>query len=185
MKRYTINCAKAKLIVDVSPQVLGRPLLVWKNLRPVVAFAFRYTRSVALREAKLKPGAVPLPSIAKLELTSGNGWRGRAWRWNSRCIVRIGPLPTEPFISKYPRYRDMPQFWVDGWQERLVGFVAHELWHLHRPGHGRSAEYDCELVEWDAVEAWRKDQGYTFTPPATDPIIILAAPSQIQDPIPA
>ena len=157
MKRHVINKRKGKLVVDLSTSIR----MPWKELRPLVAFAFGYARQVALRENAKTPWKIPSP--LHLKLTRGNSWRGRAWHY--RCLVRVGRFDFKPFLSRYPRFREMPEFWIATWQERLVGLVAHELWHLYRPGHGKPAEYDCELMEWDAVEAYRKHMGYSFTPP--------------------
>jgi hypothetical protein len=166
--------------VDISPN-LPRP---WRELRPMIAFAFGYARKVALQENKATPWKVPSP--LHLKLTRGNCWRGRAWHY--RCLVRIGSLNFKPFLSRYPRYRDMPAFWIINWQERLVGLVTHELWHLYRPGHGKPAEHDCEIMEWDSIEAWRKYQCYTFTPPeppaeTADSVVVECRPlpSQVKE----
>jgi len=67
-------------------------------------------------------------------------------------------------IEKMPR-ETRPNVLAD-WKEHLVGLVAHELWHRWQPGHGKKAEIMCELVESDAIDTYRREQGYTFTPPA-------------------
>lgn len=159
MKRYIIRKGKGQLVVDLS-ETLPKP---WQELRPLVAFAFGYTRNIALRDRAQTPGQ-SLPSPLRLKLTRGSTWRGRAWHY--RCLVRLGSTSFEPYLSHYPRYSEMPEFWITNWQERLVGLVAHELWHVYRPDdYGKAAEYACELIEWDAIEAFRKYKGYTFVPP--------------------
>ena len=51
----------------------------------------------------------------------------------------------------------MPEFWHANWQEHLVGLCAHELWHLYsRKPSGREQEFECELVESDAIDFYRR-----------------------------
>ena len=158
MKPYKIKMGiPAALYVDLSPQIK----VPWRKLRPLVAFASSYCRRIAMHQFK----GAELPACLHLKITKGNSWRGRAFPRSRRCLVRIGSQEVKPFLSVYPRYKEMPTFWISNWDERLIGLVTHELWHLYNPGHGKKYEYDCELMELDSIESWRVYKGYTFTPP--------------------
>ena len=82
-----------------------------------------------------------------------------------RSRVFVGTLHEDARETVYPDFKDMPVFWHKDWREHLVGIVAHELWHRWQPGTGKAAEMVCELVEIDAIDAYRKLMKYTFTPP--------------------
>ena len=91
------------------------------------------------------------------------GAPGKPWFASVTCN-------TTPQPTRHPRFKDMPGFWHAHWQEHLVGPCAQELWHLYsRKPHGREQEFECERVEYDAIDACRKYAGYPFTPPGTPP----------------
>jgi len=153
---------KDYLAVDYR-RTVGLP---WKEVRPMVACAFRHVRREAARD--LGPEYVRRAAKYRHTLVLGKSkqhWWGRAVGYTAR--VFMGKLHTEPRTCVYPRFKDMPVYWVRDWQEHLVGLIAHELWHRWQPGSGKAAEHMCELVEWDAIDRWRKEQGYVFTPPET------------------
>lgn len=163
-----IKSPKTTLKVYYYEHTVGLP---WKQLRPMIACAFRHVQ----REALLTHGENFLrrSRMWQPELYLANGkhgyWWGRAVGQTAR--VFIGTRHTDARKTVYPKYKDMPVFWHRDWQEHLVGIVAHELWHRWQPGHGKKAEIMCELVESDAIDTYRKEQGYTFTPPAeSEPI---------------
>lgn len=141
--------------------------LPWSEVRPLVACAFRHVQREAFRDHSLNFITRCLKNVSELHLHKAHnhygGWWGRNMGIRSR--VFIGKLHTEPQKTCYPNFKDMPVFWHRDWKEHLVGLVAHELWHRWQPGHGKKAEYVCELIESDAIDTYRKEQGYTFTPP--------------------
>jgi len=122
MKCYKIVGGKlfnrdgAALHVSVSPQLK----IQWRALRPLVSFAFHYCRRIAAHQFK----GIGLPSDLYLKITNGSSWRGRAWPFRKRCLVRIGSQDFKPFLSVYPRYKDMPEFWISNWEERVMNMVS-------------------------------------------------------------
>lgn len=150
----TAKIPKGVMQVGVSSSIK----VPWNELRPMVAFAFNHVR----RESARALG--PYGNVTKrvrLELLKGCGWHGRA-QW-SRATVVMGKPYTEPRQERYRRFKDMPEYWSRDWVEGFVGLLAHELWHCFGPdGSGRKIEFDCELVEWDAITAWRKANNYVF-----------------------
>jgi hypothetical protein len=162
----------------------------WEEMRRMVACAYRHVRTEAAREHNNRepydnPVTFKVNKIVTLHLRKASfGWHGRAGGYTAR--VYIGKLYTVPRRTTYPNFKDMPVYWVTDWKERCVDLIAHELWHCFgRGGSGKKAEFDCEMVAWDCVEAWRKLNGYTFaTPPEVDgtPVsFCCAAPLQPQD----
>jgi hypothetical protein len=173
-KKLTVTCPamrlpgglrapKTKLKVFYSEHTIGIP---WAEIRPLVACAFRHVQREGFRDHNydfLRRSQRWTP-----ELILGKATRGYWWGRNCGHISRVyvGKLHTEPQKTTYPKFKDMPVFWHKDWKEHLVGLVAHELWHRWQPGHGKKAEIMCELVESDAIDTYRREQGYTFTPPA-------------------
>ena len=161
--RGGLKAPKTTLRVSYHEHTVGLP---WADIRPLIASAFRHVQREAfrtLRENFLLRSHTWTPDLILAKGQNGYWW-GRATGTVSR--VFIGKLQTEPHKSVYPKYKDMPIMWHRDWQEQLLGLVAHELWHRWQPGHGKPAEIMCELVESDAIDTYRKEQGYTFTPPA-------------------
>lgn len=172
-KKLTVTCPAmrlpgglraplTKLVVYYSEHTIGVP---WAEVRPLVACAFRHVQREGLRDHRedfLRRSLRWTP-----ELILGKATRGYWWGRNCGHISRVyvGKLHTEPQKTTYPKFKDMPVFWHRDWKEHLVGLVAHELWHRWQPGSGKKAETMCELVEWDAIDTYRREQGYTFTPP--------------------
>jgi hypothetical protein len=132
----------------------------WAEIRPLVAFAFRYTQRLAFHDFGRKFIARCMNFTTTLHILKDHRWHGRNLGW--RSDVFVGALHERPIKQKYPRFKDMPEFWEIDWREHLLGIVSHELWHNWHEGHGRKAEFMCETVESDAVNAWRQHCGYSF-----------------------
>lgn len=160
--RGGLTAPKTTLRVHYWERTVGLP---WAEIRPLIACAFRHIQREAFRD--LKHDFIRRMNCYQpiLFLAKGRNWWGRCVGIHSR--VFIGKLHTEPRQSVYPKYKDMPVFWHKDWKETLVGLTAHELWHRWQPGWGKKAEIMCELVESDAIEAYRREQGYAFTPTET------------------
>lgn len=153
---------KTELRVRYYEKQIGVP---WKVMRPLVVCAFRHVQREAFNDLKMDFITRNQKNWTMLYLhKSGRGWWGRNMGVRSR--VFIGHLHEHPRDVTYPEFKDMPEVWVKDWKEHVVGLVAHELWHRWQPGHGKKAEMMCELVESDAIDTYRKEQGYTFTPPS-------------------
>ena len=91
-------------------------------------------------------------------------WYGSACGY--RCRVFVGRLHPEPCKDTYRRYKDMPEYWYRDWKERAVFLFAHELWHRwSQKPNGKQQEFDCEIVGMDAIDRWRREQGYMWIPP--------------------
>lgn len=136
----------------------------WAEIRPLVACAFRHVQKEAFRDHGLNFVTRCERNTTDLYLhKSSRGWWGRNMGVRSR--VFIGKLHEDAQQTTYPKFKDMPVFWHKDWKEHLVGLVAHELWHRWQPGHGKEAEIMCETVESDAIDTYRREMGYTFTPP--------------------
>lgn len=171
-KKLTVTCPalrlpgglrapKTKLTVYYSEHTIGVP---WAEVRPLVACAFRHVQREGFRDHRedfLRRSQRWTPELILGKST--RGWWGRNCGHISR--VYVGKLHTEAQMTTYPKFKDMPVFWHRDWKEHLVGLVAHELWHRWQPGSGKKAEIMCELVESDAIDTYRKEQGYAFTPP--------------------
>lgn len=156
------KCPKTELRVKYFESRLGIP---WKVIRPMVACAFRHVQREAFNDHKLNFVTRNQNNWTMLYIhKSKRGWWGRNMGIRSRVFV--GELHEDPKLETYDRFDDMPEYWVKDWREHLVGIIAHELWHRWQPGTGKQAEIMCELVESDAIDAYRKMMGYTFTPPA-------------------
>ena len=156
MKNYTIKAPRIKRQhLTIGPFLLRVQCsnllpVPWRQLKPLIASAWRHITREAVRQ-----GSVLF--APRLTLTNGNSWRGRAWPGARQTLVRLADLHTEPRPTRYPRYQDMPEFWHANWQEHLVGLCAHELWHLYsRKPSGREQEFECELVESDAIDVYRR-----------------------------
>lgn len=155
---------RTELHVSYNAKTFGVP---WKIVRPMVACAFKHVQREAFNDLKMDFIVRNKNSFTMLYLhKSRRGWWGRNMGMRSR--VFIGPLHEDARETTYPTYKDMPVFWHKDWREHLVGLIAHELWHRWQPGSGKQAEIMCELVESDAIDAYRKQEGYTFTPPTPD-----------------
>jgi len=158
--RQGLRASKTVLIVTYYEDRVGVP---WSEIRPLIASAFRHVQKEAFRDL----GTEFIRRSHNWNTTlflhkSSRGWWGR--NVGSRSRVFIGPLHAEPRQTTYPKFKDMPVFWHMDWKEHLVGLVAHELWHRWQPGHGKPAEMMCETVEQDAIDTYRREQGYTFKP---------------------
>jgi len=161
--RGGLKAPKTTLMVRYSEHTIGIP---WSEVRPLVACAFRHVQKAAFadhREEFLRRRCNSELIIGK---SGSRGWWGRNAGVCSRMF--IGELHKEPHQTTYPKYKDMPVFWHKDWKEHLVGLAAHELWHRWQPGHGKEAEIMCELVESDAIDTYRREQGYAFTPPVPE-----------------
>lgn len=162
MKVRGLKSPKTTLVVHCNPEQIGAP---WRELRPLIACAFRHIQ----RAGFCDHGTEFLRRMSRWtpELTLGKSsvWYGRACGHTAR--VFIGRLHPEAQCTTYPKFKDMPVFWHKDWKEHLVGLTAHELWHRWQPGTGKKAEMMCEMVESDAIDAYRKEQGYTFVAPPT------------------
>lgn len=157
------KCPKTELHVVYSESRMGVP---WKTIRPMIACAFRHVQREAFNDLKLDFIIRNKGSFTTLYLRkSKRCWHGR--NSGMRSFVFVGKLHEDARETTYPKFVDMPVFWHKDWREHLVGLTAHELWHRWQPGSGKQAEIMCELVESDAIDAYRKQEGYTFTPPAT------------------
>lgn len=162
------KCPKTELHVTYCEQRVGVP---WKTVRPLIACAFRHVQREGFND--LKHDFI-LRNRRPSELyisRSRRCWYGH--QIGIRATVFIGKLHEDARRTVYPKYRDMPEFWHKDWKEHLVGLTAHELWHRWQPGTGKKAEIVCELVESDAIDAYRKQQGYSFTPPQPDHFLKL------------
>jgi len=139
----------------------------WAEARPLIACAFRHVQKEAFRDHGVNfITRCNNNNDTELHLNKGKrAWWGRNMGVRSRVFV--GPLHTTPQLEVYGKFKEMPEFWLADWQEHLVALVAHELWHRWQKGHGKTAEMMCETVAVDAVDTWRKEAGYTFTPPPT------------------
>lgn len=159
IRRGSVTIGPIKINVEFSSAIQ----LPWPELRPMVVHAINHVRAQALRSYGVS--YVHRIWAHTLKITNGKeGWRGRSR--STWALVRIGDLFTAPRRARYPKFNDMPEFWHRDWREMFVGLTAHEFWHSYtKEKSGRPAEHDCELVEWDTVDAWRKHCGYTFTPP--------------------
>lgn len=136
----------------------------WAEVRPLIACAFRHVQKEAFRKHGVNFITRCNNNTTELHLN-----RGKRFWWGRNVVMRsrvfVGPLHTTPKLDTYSKFKDMPEFWIADWQEHLIALVAHEMWHRWQSGSGRSAEELCELMAIDAVDAWRKEAGYTFTPP--------------------
>lgn len=176
-KKFTVACPaislprgrgradKTKLNVYYYEHLVGVP---WSEIRPLVATAFRHVQREGFRLLRDDFIARNKRFTSELVLTASctSCWYGFHVGYRSR--VHVGAKHTEPKRTTYPKFKDMPVFWIRDWKEHLVGLIAHELWHRWQPGSGKNAEFMCELVESDAIDTYRKEQGYTFTPPETE-----------------
>jgi len=83
-----------------------------------------------------------------------------------RCfLVRVGAASRFPCNSTYARYQDMPEARLEDWQEAVVGLTAHELTHTHyayQTGDRKGDELNCELVELDCIDLFRKSGRAVF-----------------------
>lgn len=138
--------------------------LPWAEIKPLIASAFRHVQKEAFRNhgAEFIQRCAAYPATLFIHKSS-YGWWGR--NMGSRSRVFVGPLHQEPKQTSYPKFKDMPVFWHADWKEHLVGLVAHELWHRWQPGQGKHVETMCEVVEQDAIDAYRREHGRTFAPP--------------------
>jgi hypothetical protein len=165
MKLRGLKSPKTTLIVYCDPKQIGVP---WRELRPLIACAFRHIQREGFRDYTFEFLRRMSGWTPELTLSKGYTWYGRAAGYTARVFV--GRLHPEAQCTTYPRFKDMPVFWHKDWKEHLVGLVAHELWHRWQPGTGKKAEMMCELVESDAIDTYRREQGYTFvTPPTFQP----------------
>jgi hypothetical protein len=158
--RNGLMSARTELHVFYFEHRVGVP---WAELRPLIASAFRHVQKEAFRDHGSE--FVRRSRIWTTELylhKSKRGWWGR--NVGARSRVFIGKLHEDPQETRYPKFKDMPVFWHMDWREHLVGLVAHELWHRWQPGHGKPAEMMCETVEQDAIDTYRREQGYVFKP---------------------
>lgn len=122
--------------------------------------------------ARVNPGQ-PMPLI-KIKFTNCSGsWCGRAYwtefhttqtangrsveKWR-RILCRVGnPLRfAKPISGVYPRFKDMPEYFIDGHREAIVHIVAHEAQHAMGSSGRKSGEEICELAAWDALDWYRK-----------------------------
>ena len=160
MKLRGIKSPKTYLIVHCNPEQIGVP---WRELRPLIACAFRHIQREGFRDHAFEFLRRVSRWTPELTLSKGYAWYGRATGFTARVFV--GRLHPEAQSTTYPRFKDMPVFWIKDWREHLLGLTAHELWHRWQPGSGKQAEMVCEMVESDAIDSYRREQGYTFTPP--------------------
>lgn len=109
----------------------------------------------------------------KIKFTNCSGsWCGRAF-WTEyhrvpgkgvmtyrRILCRVGsPLRFgKPIQATYPRFKDMPEYTVNGYREAIVHIIAHEAQHAMGASGRKSGEEECELVAWDALDWYRKHQ---------------------------
>ena len=162
--RGGLQVGKTKLIVHYNEGTVGLP---WKQLRPLLASAFRHVQREAFRTHRTE--FIRRSCHWTSEITVGKAkrnWHGHSYGFY--CRLFMGDLHTAPTRWDYPRYKNMPVIWVRDWQERLVQLAAHELWHRWEHGHGKGPETMCELVGDDAVHTYRREQGYTFAPPESN-----------------
>jgi len=164
--RYRVTAPKMKvrgfvapkdtLLVDYNERTVRLP---WRTVRPLIACAFVHVKREALRQhgPEYVRRQQRWPHVLRIGKSSRSWW-GRACGYHAK--VFIGNLHEEPVLQRYPRFKEMPEFWINNWREQLVGLTAHELWHRWSPApNGKAQEYDCELVEWDAVDRWRSLNG--------------------------
>ena len=119
-----------------------------------VKFAYQFARARAQSWGKKLDGC-------EARITSTNcgywGFCGRAWKYQRRVLLRLGKhLP--PHLHVYPRFKEMPTFWLWGGDESIVYLAAHEFGHLIGWGHGKHAEIAACKFGYEAVEAWRSEQ---------------------------
>jgi hypothetical protein len=161
MKARGLKAPKTTLDVIYFEHTVGIP---WADIRPLVASAFRHIQRAGFHDHGVN---FLLRMLHTPQIILNKGQHGFWWGRCCGCVSRvyIGKLHTEAQKTTYPLFKDMPVFWHKDWKEHLVGLVAHELWHRWQPGHGKPAEIMCELVESDAIDTYRREQGYIFTPP--------------------
>lgn len=168
MNRYRIPVRKLRhgpTFVKPKPVLIECSSgLVWQELRPMVRFAVAYTMGEAARTRN--PHYLAKQITLRLKSTK-SGWRG--WAYSRRADIFIGEHFTKPYLNRYVRYQGMPEFWVRDWIEYTVTLTAHELWHIVGTNrHGKDAEFDCELIGSDCLDAWRRFKGYTFIHPPNE-----------------
>jgi hypothetical protein len=104
---------------------------------------------------------VDLTCVFEVQITAcKRGYRGRAW--GRRCLLRLGhPSIYQMAFPKplnYWRYKDMPEYAVNSWEEIIVMIAAHEFAHLTGYDGNKDEEHSCEIVAWDAIDAYRKQK---------------------------
>lgn len=81
--------------------------------------------------------------------------RGRAW--TTRCLLRLGFGERKwPMSLNYSRWKNMPEYEAQSWYEMIIHMAAHEFAHLTGLSGYRDDEEKCELISWDAIDAYRK-----------------------------
>lgn len=162
-KEKWLRMEKTILNVSYNEKRVGVP---WKVIRPMVACAFRHIQREAFNDLLFDFVTRQRRNPTTLYLhKSKRDWWGRNIGIRSR--VFIGELFEIPKLETYDRFDDMPEYWVKDWREYMVCMVAHEMWHRWQKGTGKEAEIVCENVASDAIDAYRKQEGYTFAPPVT------------------
>lgn len=140
--------------------------VAWAEMRPIVACAFRHVKVEAIRAhgADYSRRQLRCTHVLRVGLSDRGYWYGHACGY--QCRVFVGRLHPEPCKDTYRRYKDMPEYWYRDWKERAVFLFAHELWHRwSQKPNGKQQEFDCEIVGMDAIDRWRREQGYTWIPP--------------------
>lgn len=123
-------------------------------------------------EANLAPGEVLRPIIVKLT-NSSHAYCGRgAWgEWEHhgpkcqrkatcwrRILVRVGSPDKFPSKVCYHSFKDMPEFEFRTYREGIIGVTAHECGHALGYSGRKDGEMKCELLSWDALDYYRKNQ---------------------------
>jgi hypothetical protein len=98
------------------------------------------------------PAGKPLSRVYNRET---GRWEGQE-KWK-RILVRVGAPKffEKPIDGRDTRFKDTPEYKLDGPREVIVHIIAHEMEHaLGVPG-GKNGELKCELAAIDAVEYYR------------------------------
>lgn len=157
MKTYlawTLSRDGLALPVQMASNLVVAPAVV---LRVVQVAWSHTTKRLWQGRGKRPPRGIHMKVLNGTKFIRKRFWRGCAWKDEARCMVRIGELDQYPDEHTHPDYNDFPVMVYNDWRENLCGLAAHELWHLmYRGPSGRAEEYECELVEAETLEFYRK-----------------------------
>jgi hypothetical protein len=139
-----ITSQKKRLKLKVSSRV--------KHDLRGVHFAYNFAKQRAKQFGKTLNGAT-----ARIIRSGCGAYYGKAWQY--RNVVKLAfPDKLPPILERYPRFSDMPSFWLWGGSESIVYLAAHEFGHLVYAGHGKVAERAVSYFGFEAVRAWRDEQ---------------------------
>jgi hypothetical protein len=135
------------------------------SCEPSIKFAYQFTQAACRRMGK-KPiskttvqvrAGRSYPASWTERGQSPRGYWGRAYKGRNLVILHLCPsLP--PHVHEYARYKNMPNFVINGGSESIVYLAAHEFGHiLGWPG-DKAGEIACCKFGYEAVMAWRERQ---------------------------